>query len=88
MLRKAVKKGVKAGLKVAVLSMREGIRVLRPLVRKGKLSRGDARRAARMLVRVADQQRRRADALIQRTVTAEIKRLGFVHKSELRKKRR
>ena len=87
MLRKAVKKGVKAGIRVAEISVTEGVRVLRPLVRGGMLSAGEAKRVARLLIRVADHHRRKADVAIQRRVTTEIKRLGFVHKSKLKKRR-
>lgn len=87
MLRKAVKKGVKTGIRVAEISLNEGVRVLRPLVRGGMLSAGEARRAARLLIRVADHHRKKADVAIQRRVTAELKRLGFVHKSQMKKRK-
>ena len=80
MLRRAVKRGVQAGIRVAEISVKEGVSILRPLVRGGKLSGKEAQRVARALVRVADTHRKKADALIQRRVTAEIKRLGFVQK--------
>lgn len=75
MLRNAVKKGIKAGLKVATLSAREGVRVMRPLIKGGKLSKREAMRAARLLARVGARQARRAQGLIERKVAAEMVRL-------------
>ncbi|HLC66746.1 MAG TPA: hypothetical protein VJK52_03855 [Candidatus Nanoarchaeia archaeon] len=88
MLRKAVRKGVRAGMRVAAISAQEGIRIVRPFVRAGKLSRKEAQRTAAKLRQAMDRQRRRADALIQREVVAELKRMGFVHRSQLRKRKR
>ncbi len=75
MLRKAMKKGIRAGLRVATLSAREGVKVMRPLIRGGKLSKAEAMRAARVFARVTERQARRAQLLIERKVAQEIVRL-------------
>jgi polyhydroxyalkanoate synthesis regulator phasin len=84
MLRKTVKKGIRAGLKVAAFSAKEGIKVMRPLIAGGKLSKAEAVRAARRFSRLADIQRRKAQAAIERKIAAEIARI----EREVRKKKR
>ena len=84
MLRKAMKKGIRMGLKVAALSAKEGIKVLRPMVQGGKLSAGEAKRMARKFARVAERQARKAQAVLERKMAAELRRVM----AETRRKKR
>ena len=85
MVLQEFKQGLILGLRGMRLTKKHVDKHLRPYVRRKLLKPAQAKKFAVMALAMAKSEAKRVDNLVKSQLTQEIKKMGFVHKSELNK---
>lgn len=88
MVLQVLKKGVRLGMKGARLSSRYVKEYVKPYVKQKLLKPREAKELTAFVLTLAKEEARAMDNFVKSRLTQEIRKMGFVHKSDTKKSRK